>query len=435
MAPLALRADVISAPRPADPTATVPLPVAGEPHGAPAHPTLCLVSRPPEWVAPGLTRKMAAFLAERPATPCLVVDGDVVEENYHALRAALPEADVFYAVKANPAVPLVARLVSLGSRFDTASLAEIDLCLRLGADPAHLSFGNTIKKARDIAAAFDRGVTLYAFDAEEELRKIAAHAPGARVFCRLLIDNTGAEWPLTRKFGCSPAMARDLLRLADRLGLEAAGLSFHVGSQQTDPTQWDRALETCATLFRDLRADGLAPSLINLGGGLPSQYAGRPVPALGVYAAGIRAAVARLFDGPASDLIPNLIVEPGRGLVGNAGVLETEVVLVSRKDAGDERRWVYLDTGRFNGLAETEAEAIRYPITTDRDGDGAGAGPVVLAGPTCDSADVLYDKAGVRLPLSLRAGDRLRLLSTGAYTTTYASVGFNGFAPLEAHYV
>nr|WP_170294931.1 type III PLP-dependent enzyme [Roseospira navarrensis] len=377
-----------------------------------------------------MTRKMAAFLATRPATPCLVVDLDVVEANYHALHAALPEAEVYYAVKANPAPPLVARLVGLGARFDTASLPEIDLCLALGADPAHLSFGNTIKKARDIAAAYERGLRLFAFDAEEELRKIAEHAPGSRVFCRILTDNAGAEWPLSRKFGCSPVMARDLMRRAADLGLEPVGLSFHVGSQQTDPSQWDHALALVADLFRGLRADGLEPSLVNLGGGLPTRY-GRPVPDVDVYGAGIRAAVARLFEGPA----PRLIVEPGRGLVGNAGVLESEVVLVSRKDESEARRWVYLDAGRFNGLAETEGEAIRYPLATDRDGDGTGLGPVVLAGPTCDSVDVLYDRADVRLPLSLRAGDRLRLMSTGAYTTTYASVGFNGFAPLAAHYV
>ncbi|KAA5606565.1 type III PLP-dependent enzyme [Roseospira marina] len=393
-------------------------------------PPLSLVAQPPEWVAPGLTRKMAAFLATRPATPCLVVDVDVVEANYHALRAALPEAEVYYAVKANPAPPLVARLVGLGARFDTASLPEIDLCLGLGADPAHISFGNTIKKARDIAAAYERGIRLFAFDAEEELRKIAENAPGARVFCRILTDNAGAEWPLSRKFGCAPTMARDLMRLAADLGLDPVGLSFHVGSQQTDLTQWDHALALVADLFRGLRADGLTPTLVNLGGGLPTRY-GRPVPEVDAYGASLRAALERLFDGD----VPALIVEPGRGLVGNAGVLESEVVLVSRKDDTEDRRWVYIDAGRFNGLAETEGEAIRYPIVTGRDGDDAGTGPVVLAGPTCDSVDVLYDRADLRLPLALRAGDRLRLLSTGAYTTTYASIGFNGFAPLAAHYV
>ncbi|WP_366940667.1 type III PLP-dependent enzyme [uncultured Rhodospira sp.] len=418
MSSIALRADAACAPPPA---------CRLEP--APGGRALSVVRRSPEWIAPGLTRKIAAFLDQHPATPCLVVDLDVVEANYHALRAALPEAEVFYAVKANPAPPLVARLVGLGACFDTASVPEIDLCLALGADPADLSYGNTIKKAADIAAAHARGVSLFAFDAEEELRKIAAHAPGARVFCRLLTDNAGAEWPLSRKFGCSPAMAHDLMRLAARLGLEPVGLSFHVGSQQTDPSQWDHALEPVARLFNDLRADGLAPSMVNLGGGLPTRYT-RPVPEVAAYGARIRDAVARLFDTP-----PRLIVEPGRGLVGDAGVLETEVVLVARKDASEERRWVYLDAGRFNGLAETEGEAIRYPIATAHATDDEPDGPVVLAGPTCDSVDVLYDRAGVRLPLSLKAGDRLRLLSTGAYTTTYSTVGFNGFAPLAAHYV
>lgn len=442
--PLAGRADQAAvlrdAARPPDGTALAP--AAGG-----SAPVLSLVSRPPEWIAPGLTRKMAAFLAQKPETPCLVVDLDVVEDNYRALRMALPEADVYYAVKANPAPALVGRLVALGARFDTASLPEIDLCLGLGADPAHLSFGNTIKKARDIAAAFERGVTLFAVDAEEEVRKVAQEAPGSRVFCRLFVDNAGAEWPLSRKFGCSRAMARDLMRLADSLGLDACGASFHVGSQQTDPGQWDLALAETAGLFRDLARDGLSPSLVNLGGGLPSRY-GRPVPEVTAYAERIRAGLARFFD----EAPRNLIIEPGRSLCGDAGVLETEVVLVSRKDQAADRRWVYIDAGRFNGLAETEGEAIRYPIQTgalpdpDQDSEPSGGqggaeaeaealGPVVLAGPTCDSVDVLYDKADLRLPLALKAGDRLRLLSTGAYTTTYASVGFNGFAPLRAHYL
>lgn len=401
--------------------------------GSSGAPTLSVVSRP-EWVAPGLTRKMAAFLADQPETPCLVVDPDVVEENYRALRAALPEAEIYYAVKANPAPPVIARLITLGARFDTASLPEIDLCLGLGADPRHLSFGNTIKKARDIAAAHERGVGLFACDAEEDLRKIATHAPGSQVFCRLFVDNAGAEWPLSRKFGCAPGMARNLLRLADRLGLQATGLSFHVGSQQTDPGQWDIALAQTGALFRDLAADGIALSLVNLGGGLPSHY-GRPVPALDSYADRIRQSLDRHFDHRPA----RLIIEPGRGLAGSAGVLEAEVVMVSRKDEGAARRWVYLDAGRFNGLAETEGEAIRYPLTTSRDAeaatDGLGCGPVVLAGPTCDSVDVLYEKADLHLPLALRAGDRVRVLSAGAYTASYAAVGFNGFAPLRTHCV
>ncbi|MCF8480102.1 MAG: type III PLP-dependent enzyme [Rhodospirillum sp.] len=390
---------------------------------------LTLVGPAPQWVAPGLTEKMAHFLANQPQTPCLVVDLDVVEVNYRSLRDSLPAAEVFYAVKANPAPAFVARLAALGSSFDTASLQEIDLCLGLGVDPERISFGNTIKKARDIAAAYERGVRLYAFDAEEELEKIAEHAPGSQVFCRLFVDNVGAEWPLSRKFGCSVDMARDLLVKAVTLGLDAHGVSFHVGSQQKDLGQWDVALSKAAELFRDLRdLHGIELTMVNMGGGLPTPY-GQPLYTVHEYGVHIQAAVDRLFDG----VRPRMIVEPGRYMGGNAGILETEVVLVSRKDATEDRRWVYIDAGRFNGLAETEGEAIRYPIVSDKDGEATG--PVIIAGPTCDSVDILYDKANYALPLSLKAGDRLRLLSTGAYTTSYASIGFNGFTPIQAHYL
>ena len=130
---------------------------------------------------------------------------------------------------------------------------------------------------------------------------------------------------------------------------------------------------------------------------------------------------------------PNTIVEPGRGLVGNAGVIEAEVVLVSKKSEHDETRWVYLDIGKFGGLAETIGESIRYPIRTPRDGDEVG--PCVLAGPTCDSADVLYERRPYDLPISLEIGDKVLIEGTGAYTATYASVAFNGFEPLRTYHI
>jgi hypothetical protein len=122
-----------------------------------------------------------------------------------------------------------------------------------------------------------------------------------------------------------------------------------------------------------------------------------------------------------------------RSFVADAGVLHTEVVLVAERSDEPDRRWVYLDIGLFVGLAESLGEAIRYRIRTPH--DGTPSGRVALAGPTCDSTDVLYERSDYRLPLALRAGDRIELLATGAYTTSYASVGFNGFAPLEAHYL
>lgn len=373
-----------------------------------------------------MTKKISSFLARRqPETPCLVLDLDIVAQNYAKLRQAMPDARIYYAMKANPAPEILTLLAGLGASFDAASINEIDLVLAAGAGPERISFGNTIKKQADIAAAYARGVRLYAFDSWAELEKIAAAAPGSRVFCRITTSGEGAEWPLSRKFGCDPATAAELLRLAVELELEPYGLSFHVGSQQRDPRQWDQAVGEAAALFRTLADDGIELAMLNIGGGLPTRYRNR-LPSLCAYAAVIRRSLDRHFG----NRVPEIIVEPGRQMVGDAGVIQTEVVLIARREAEDDRRWVYLDIGKFGGLAETIDEAIKYPILSRRRGP---ADRVVLAGPTCDSADVLYQQSDYRLPLDLRIGDKLEIRSAGAYTTTYASVAFNGFEPLRCY--
>ncbi|MBL9095555.1 MAG: type III PLP-dependent enzyme [Alphaproteobacteria bacterium] len=372
----------------------------------------------------GLPPRIARYLETASVqTPCLIVDVELVEHNYVDLVRALPEASVFYAVKANPADEVVKRLAKLGANFDTASLGEIDLCLAHGVEPERLSFGNTIKKQKDIAAAYDRGVRLFAFDSEAELIKLSQSAPGAKVFCRILVDCSGAEWPLSRKFGCEMAMAADLLVRAKELGLDPYGLSFHVGSQQTDLAQFDKAIAQASALFAAVAARGVHLRMINVGGGFPSRYH-RDVPPIISYGQAIRGALKRHYKGAQ----PELIVEPGRYIVGDAGVIASEVVLVAHKGGADERRWVYLDVGKFHGLAETMDEAIKYRLITPH--DGGETVPVVLAGPTCDSADILYEKTDYRLPAALKAGDRILILSTGAYTTTYSSIAFNGMPPL-----
>ncbi len=374
----------------------------------------------------GLPPRIARYLetANLPS-PCLVVDVEMVAHFYLELADTLPAARVFYAVKANPAYEIVSRLAGLGSNFDTASLGEIDLCLAHGVAPERISFGNTIKKQKDIAAAFAHGVSMFAFDSEAELQKLAESAPGAKVFCRILVDCGGAEWPLSRKFGCETHMAADLLVRAKALGLDPCGISFHVGSQQTDLAQFDKAIAQGAALFADVAARGVTLRMINIGGGFPSRY-NREVPPMQAYGDAIRASIARRFPKNA----PEVIVEPGRCIVGDAGVIQSEVVLVAHKGGEDARRWVYLDVGKFHGLAETMDEAIKYRLLTPH--DGAESAPVVLAGPTCDSADILYEKTDYRLPLALKAGDKVVILSTGAYTTTYSSIAFNGMPPLAS---
>jgi ornithine decarboxylase len=376
-----------------------------------------------------MTDRILDFLrARRPEGPCLVVDLDVVRDNFLAFRRALPDTRIFYAVKANPAPEILSLLAELGSCFDCASVAEIEMALEAGASADRISFGNTIKKERDIARARLMGVDLFAVDCEAEVEKIARQAPGARVFCRILCDGAGAEWPLSRKFGCEPQMARGVLEHAHRLGLAAYGVSFHVGSQQRNPRMWDSALRASATIFRDLAERGIHLQMVNLGGGFPTKYL-KDVPAVKAYGQAIFRSLRKHFG----NRIPETIIEPGRGMVGNAGVIEAEVVLVSKKAADDEVKWVYLDIGKFNGLAETMDEMIRYPIRTPFDGDETE--PCVLAGPTCDSVDVLYEKEPYLLPVSLEIGAKVLIEGTGAYTTTYSAVGFNGFPPLETHVI
>jgi ornithine decarboxylase len=376
-----------------------------------------------------MTARIRDFLRSRTDEgPCLVVDLDVVRDNYQAFAKALPDTRVFYAVKANPAPEVLSLLASLGSCFDIASLAEAEMVLAAGAAPDRISFGNTIKKERDIARAYALGVRTFAVDSIPEVEKIARAAPGSRVFCRFLFDCAGAEWPLSRKFGCEPAMAADVLEHAHRLGLEPHGVSFHVGSQQKNQHAWDRALASAAAIFRECGERGINLSMVNLGGGFPTKYL-KNVPTVKSYGTAIFRALRKHFG----NAIPETIIEPGRGMVGNAGVIEAEVVLVSKKSAEDDVRWVYLDIGKFGGLAETMDESIRYPIKTPRDGDELGA--CVIAGPTCDSADVLYERDPYQLPISLEIGDKVLIEGTGAYTATYSSVAFNGFAPLKTVHI
>lgn len=376
-----------------------------------------------------MTDRIREFLrTRRPEGPCLVMDLDVVRDNYLTFARSLPDTRVYYAVKANPAPEILTLLAELGSSFDCASVGEIEMVLATGAKADRISYGNTIKKERDVARAFELGVRLFAVDCVAEVDKIARSAPGSRVFCRILSDGAGAEWPLSRKFGCDPDMAPMVLEHAHRVGLEAYGVSFHVGSQQGNTGAWDGALASASHIFREMAERGIQLKMVNLGGGFPTKYL-KDVPKVETYGNAIWDSLLKHFG----NQVPETIIEPGRGMVGNAGVIKSEVVLISKKHDDDEMRWVYLDIGKFGGLAETMDEAIRYPIITDRDDDHLA--PCVLAGPTCDSADVLYEKTPYWLPVSLAIGDDVLIEGTGAYTTTYASVAFNGFPPLKAYVI
>jgi ornithine decarboxylase len=372
--------------------------------------------------------KMKAF-ADQHETPFVVIDTAIISQAYDDLRAGFEFAQVYYAVKANPAVEIIDLLKDKGSSFDIASIYELDKVLSRGVSPDRISYGNTIKKSKDIRYFYEKGVGMFATDSEADLRNIAKAAPGAKVYVRILTEgSTTADWPLSRKFGCQADMAMDLLILARDLGLVPYGLSFHVGSQQRDISAWDAAIAKVKVIFERLKEeDGIVLKLINMGGGFPANYITR-TNSLETYAEEI----IRFLKEDFGDELPEIILEPGRSLIANAGILVSEVVLVARKSRTAVERWVYVDVGLFGGLIETMGEAIKFPIYTEKKGEME---EVVIAGPTCDSADIMYENHKYELPLNLAIGDRMYWLSTGAYTTSYSAVEFNGFPPLKSFYL
>ena len=381
-----------------------------------------------DYYAPATFQRMKAF-ADQHETPFVVIDRQIIADAYDQLGNCFPFAKIYYAVKANPAIEIIELLRDKGSSFDIASIYELDKVMSAGVGPERISYGNTIKKSRDIRYFYDKGVRLFATDSEADLRNIAKAAPGSKIYVRILTEgSTSADWPLSRKFGCQPDMALDLLILAKQLGLVPYGISFHVGSQQRDIDVWDAAIAKVKVIFERLKEeDGITLQMINMGGGFPANYIQRTND-LETYAEEIT----RFLKEDFGDELPEIILEPGRSLIANAGVLVSEVVLVARKSRTAVERWVYADVGKFSGLIETMDEAIKFPIWTEKKGEME---EVVIAGPTCDSADIMYENYKYGLPLNLAIGDRLYWLSTGAYTTSYSAVEFNGFPPLKAYYI
>jgi ornithine decarboxylase len=381
-----------------------------------------------DYYAPATFQRMKAF-ADQHETPFVVIDRQIIADAYDQLGTCFPFAKIYYAVKANPAVEIIELLRDKGSSFDIASIYELDKVMATGVGPERISYGNTIKKARDMRYFYEKGVRLFATDSEADLRNIAKAAPGSKIYVRILTEgSTSADWPLSRKFGCQPDMALDLLILAKQLGLVPYGISFHVGSQQRDIDVWDAAIAKVKVIFERLKEeDGITLQMINMGGGFPANYIQRTND-LETYAAEIT----RFLKEDFGDDLPEIILEPGRSLIANAGVLVSEVVLVARKSRTAVERWVYADVGKFSGLIETMDESIKFPIWTEKKGEME---EVVIAGPTCDSADIMYEHYKYGLPLNLASGDRLYWLSTGAYTTSYSAVEFNGFPPLKSYYL
>ena len=349
-------------------------------------------------------------------TPFIAFDLERLMENYRLLSRGLYRARVFFPVKCNDHPGILELLASWGSGFEVASWAEARTLLDMGVEPERIIFGSPVKVGEHVAAAYREGINLYAFDSHEEVRKLAANAPGCQVYLRLSTPEVGESiFPLSGKFGAPPGDALHLLRAAEEAGLRPVGLSFHVGSQCLDPSSWWIALATTASVWREACREGFDLSVLNIGGGFPVTYR-EPVLEKEVFVSSVNFALRSHFQ-----KMPRLIVEPGRAMVGDVAVMVATVIGKARR-AGTE--WLYIDAGIYQGLVEAMQEKERFSYRVFAE----GRGPLRrynVGGPTCDSADVVA--RGAVLP-ELECGDRLYIMSAGAYTNVCATA-FNGFEP------
>jgi ornithine decarboxylase len=360
-------------------------------------------------------------------TPFLLCDLDTVRDRYRRFTTALPGVGCHYAMKCNSADEVLQTLAGVGSSFEIASLGELGFLQQNGISPEGVLYSNTVKPPTHVAAAYEAGVWRFAFDSEGELHKLARHAPGSSVIVRLRVDDSGSTFPLSRKFGTELDHARELMILAKSLGLRPYGVTFHVGSQCSTPLAWRQAIAASGRLMNDLRAAGIELEMLNLGGGFPARYIDA-VPTID--------AIADVIMSSISELLPyrprTIVAEPGRYLVAESAVLVAGV-LGREMRAGEH--WLYLDTGAYHGLMETQQTVgqWKYPLWSSRPEHAQAAQlPYTVTGPSCDSNDTMFHAA--MLPGALDVDDRLYIGSAGAYTLSYASA-FNGFAPPSAAYV
>lgn len=344
-------------------------------------------------------------------SPYLLIDKDVVKEKVESISNNIKNSKVFYAVKANPDREVLAYLNSLGIGFEIASEGELRILADLGVEPERIITSNPVKTFVFLEQAVSYGIGYYAFDSIAEVDKLSRYAPDRNVYVRLTVPNEGSEWPLSKKFGVELDEALNLLIYAKERGLNPTGITFHVGSQCNNAYNWNTAIEKARDLWEMAEEKGISLSMINIGGGYPIRYT-KDVITIESIGKRISRLIAEKFP-PDIDVF----IEPGRAVIGDAGVFVTSVIGKARRADED---WIYIDVGVFNGLMESIG-GIKYSYVV-----GSRNEPKrwTIAGPSCDSFDVI-DKE-VLLP-EPEVGNHLLILSAGAYTISYASE-FNGFS-------
>lgn len=343
-------------------------------------------------------------------TPFLLIDPDLIRIKARRFEAAMPKVHPHYAVKANPHPEVLKVLIEEGVGFEIASTVELDLLLGLKVPAREIYYSNPIKSRESIEYAASKGVEWYVLDSVDELRKISGIKPDAELYLRVETQNIGSDWPLTGKFGAALPEAREIIAEAVKLKADLAGVTFHVGSQCRNLENWHIGIENAKLMFDLMREAGLEPRLLNIGGGYPVRHV-KPIPSIEKIGESVNAAIADL---PGTIRI---MAEPGRFLVSDSAYLVSRVVGTAMRHG---KRWVYLDTGVFHGLMET-VEGMQFEVYTDHAGPEI---PCAVAGPTCDSMDVMMQDE--MLPEDLQEGDYVYIPNIGAYSTAYAS-SFNGF--------
>lgn len=345
-------------------------------------------------------------------TPFLLMDTERIKENIEIIGKNIKNSTVFYALKANPDAAIADLVNKENVGFEIASEGELTILSSLEVEPSRIISSNPVKSIPFLQKAAEYGVRYFAFDSVGELEKIARYAPGSNVYVRLSVPNEGSEWPLSKKFGLEIDDAVGLLSCAEGKGIHPVGITFHVGSQCQNPYNWNIAIDKAKILWEKAQSRGIRLALLNIGGGYPINYT-KVVTNIDTIERNIAKLIGEKFP-----VDTKIHLEPGRAVIGDAGILVSSVIGKARRHDED---WLYIDVGVFNGLMESLG-GIRYTYIVEASGDTGKSW--TIAGPSCDSFDVIDRYVALPDP---DIGALILILSSGAYTVSYASE-FNGFS-------
>ncbi|MFH6909373.1 type III PLP-dependent enzyme [Vibrio fluvialis] len=349
---------------------------------------------------------------EQFGAPLLMLDCDIIRQQYRALSAALPNVTLHFALKPLPHPVVVRTLLQEGASFDLATTGEVELVAQEGVPAERTIHTHPIKRDSDIRDALAYGCNVFVVDNLNELAKFKAYRDDVELLVRLSFRNSEAFADLSKKFGCSAEQALTIIEMAKEWNIRIKGLSFHVGSQTTNPQKYVEAIHTCKEVMKQVVERGLpALSTLDIGGGFPVNYTKQVMP-IDQFCVPINEALAELPE------TVQVIAEPGRFIVAQSMMSVASVMGQAERDG---QTWYYLDDGVYGSFSGLIFDDAQYPLVTlKQEGEYA---PSVLAGPTCDSIDVIAEN--ILLP-KLDNGDLIIGRMMGAYTSATAT-DFNFF--------